>query len=85
MPAIYRAERKHTVVLLLFLEDPPHFRIIELSLIKSTIMASVRYQKLAVACLAIACVLLVTFSAVEGKKSSSDPEITNKVRKKLSR
>ena len=48
-------------------------------------MASVRYHKLAVACLAIGCVLLLTFSAVEGKKSSTDPEITNKVRKKLSR
>ncbi len=48
-------------------------------------MASVRYHKLAVACLAIASVLLVNFSVVEGKKSSSDPEVTNKVRKKLSR
>ena len=48
-------------------------------------MASVRYRKLAMACLAIACVLLVTFGAVEGKKKSSDPEITNKVRIKLSR
>ncbi|CAL5220206.1 g2180 [Coccomyxa viridis] len=42
-------------------------------------MASVRYHKLAVACLAIASVLLVSFSVVEGKKSSSDPEVTNKV------
>lgn len=48
-------------------------------------MASLRSQKLALACLAITCVLLVTFATVEGKKKSSDPEITTKVRKKLSR
>ena len=36
-------------------------------------MASVRYHKLAVACLAIASVLLVSFSVVEGKKSRQRP------------
>ena len=42
-------------------------------------MASVRYQNFAMACLSIACVLLMTLGAVEAKKKSSDPEITNKV------
>ena len=54
-------------------------------LITRITMASLRSQKLAMACLAIICGLLVSFAAVEGKKKSSDPEITTKVRKKLSR
>ena len=48
-------------------------------------MASERSKKLALAFLAVTCMLIVTFGAVQGKKKGSGPEITNKVRKKLSR
>ena len=48
-------------------------------------MASVGLQGIRLACLAAVCIFMLNCNAVEGKKKSKSPEITNKVRKKLSR
>ena len=48
-------------------------------------MAFAGLKGLRLACLAALCICMLNLNAVAGKKKSKSPEITNKVRKKLSR